>query len=88
MFLLTNSEAMNLPLHRDTQTSHLSFVTTSLEDLEVVHAAAGNDETLVLSNTFLAASENGCIVSRATNGDSEHPWKCTVPGSLMGIQWI
>lgn len=67
----------------------LTFATTSLENL---HAALPENEegqvgdgTLILQDVFLAASENGCIVSRGDRG--EKPWRSIVPGGLTGLHW-
>ncbi|KAI0774443.1 hypothetical protein C8Q74DRAFT_1270062 [Fomes fomentarius] len=68
----------------------LTFTSTSLDDLEALSSSSATTEgpdTVVLPNIFLAASENGCIVSRRLSDEkSERPWKCVVPGSLLGLQ--
>ncbi|KAI0375818.1 hypothetical protein BV20DRAFT_18529 [Pilatotrama ljubarskyi] len=71
------------------RTRSLTFVSTSIEEMEGSPASLpGQDsETRVLEDVFLAASENGCIVSRSEDGRSERPWKCGVPGGMVGLQW-
>ncbi|KAI0353009.1 hypothetical protein OH77DRAFT_1427781 [Trametes cingulata] len=71
------------------RTQNLTFVSTSIENLEGSSTTLpnGEEETMVLDDVFLAASENGCIVSRAEDGRSERPWKCGVPGGMVGLQW-
>ena len=52
-------------------------------------ASSGNDEEAaitnhaVVSNAFLAASENGFTLSRGAQG----LWKCVVPGGRLGFSW-
>ena len=42
------------------------------------------DGVVVLPNVFLAASENGCVVSRVgDNACAEAPWKLSVPRSIL-----
>lgn len=46
-----------------------------------------DEDTVDLQDVFLAASENGCIVSR-TQGCSrvaETPWKTAVPYGLVSV---
>lgn len=47
--------------------------------------------TVVLPDTFLAASENGFMVDRrvddASAGPREGPWLCKIPGGLFELQW-
>ncbi|KAI0775944.1 hypothetical protein BD413DRAFT_469773 [Trametes elegans] len=69
---------------------NLTFASTSLDDMEASDTSTTTDdaETSVLEDVFLAASENGSIVSRsAGSGHSERPWKCGIPGGLVGLQW-
>ncbi|CDO73731.1 hypothetical protein BN946_scf185015.g59 [Trametes cinnabarina] len=56
----------------------LIFATTSLEDAHEspTESEELEDVTIVLDDVFLAASENGCIVSRSVEGSSERAWKC------------
>lgn len=52
------------------------------------HAA---DETVqIISDTFLASSENGFILSRpetGSDGEGEAAWNCSAPGGLATIEW-
>ncbi|KAJ3483645.1 hypothetical protein NLI96_g6174 [Meripilus lineatus] len=41
------------------------------------------DDVTILADCFVAASENGCVVSRAQGGSMESPWKSTVPYGLV-----
>ncbi len=70
----------------------LTFACTSIDDLNATDAEELDTEasagTTILHDRFVAASENGCIVSRATEGKSERPWKSSIPGSLVGLQWV
>ncbi|KAI9000848.1 hypothetical protein BD414DRAFT_472912 [Trametes punicea] len=70
-------------------TQNLTFVSTSLNDSHAFSSSSENadGETIILKDVFLAASENGSIVSRAADGRSERPWKCRVPGGMVGLQW-
>ncbi|KAI9056514.1 hypothetical protein FKP32DRAFT_1599250 [Trametes sanguinea] len=70
-------------------TQSLTFVSTLLEDAhDSFETSESPDEgPIVLEDAFIAASENGCIVSRSTEGKSERPWKCSVPGGMVGLQW-
>ena len=74
----------------------LIFATTSIDDLNATSPApslsqgadgSDNDDTVVLEDVFLAASESGCIVSRAEEGKGEKPWKSVVPGGLTSLRW-
>ncbi|KAI0750975.1 hypothetical protein C8Q80DRAFT_1154839 [Daedaleopsis nitida] len=96
MFLLPPSSNPDIlsGLQRNVpQRSSLTFASITLDDLNAISADAPNlqdaPETTVLHDVFLAASENGCIVSRGTpsSGKTEQPWKCVVPGGLMGLHW-
>ena len=91
MFLLTKSELRDLNTRQHLKDRRLMFETTSIEHLESASeeliGSLVDGNTIILPNVFLAASENGCIVSRASSGMSEVPWKCSVPGSVMGLQW-
>ncbi|KAI0677373.1 hypothetical protein C8Q78DRAFT_1002518 [Trametes maxima] len=71
------------------RTQNVTFVSTSLDDADILGSSdsADGEDTMVLEDVFLAASENGCIVSRSTEGNSERPWKCGVPGGMVGLQW-
>ena len=71
------------------RTQNLTFVSASIEDGEAGSAPHSEDDgdTIVLEDVFLAASENGCVVSRSTGGGHERPWKCSVPGGMVGLQW-
>ena len=55
----------------------------------VASASADGAETIVLEDTFLAASENGFILERCVpDGKAdEHPWTCKVPGDVVELQW-
>ncbi|RDX53914.1 hypothetical protein OH76DRAFT_1399083 [Lentinus brumalis] len=70
----------------------LTFACTSIDDLNATDAEELDTEasagTTILHDRFVAASENGCIVSRATEGKSERPWKSSISGSLVGLQWV
>ncbi|RPD66989.1 hypothetical protein L226DRAFT_477042 [Lentinus tigrinus ALCF2SS1-7] len=87
----TKPDVLNEVLNQGTPQRSLAFASTSLDDLNAalpdVPDAEGPAGTMILHDTFVAASENGCIVSRATGGKSERPWKCSLPGSLMGLRW-
>ncbi|KAI0722794.1 hypothetical protein C8Q76DRAFT_720344 [Earliella scabrosa] len=69
----------------------LTFAPISLDDLNALRPEPDSiegAESVVLHDVFLAASENGCILSRRlSEGTSEHSWKCVVPGSLLSLQW-
>ncbi|TBU33162.1 hypothetical protein BD311DRAFT_785251 [Dichomitus squalens] len=69
----------------------LTFATTSVEELSAASPAEDEDgpedDTVVLPDVFLAASENGCLVSRAGESGSEKPWKSVVPGGLTSLRW-
>lgn len=55
----------------------------------VATAASDSAETVVLEDTFLAASENGFVLDRCgIDGKAdEHPWTCKVPGGVVELQW-
>ncbi|KAJ6620788.1 hypothetical protein B0H10DRAFT_2020620 [Mycena sp. CBHHK59/15] len=40
-----------------------------------------------LSDTFLAGSEGGFILSRSDQGVVEPPWTCGIPGGLATLEW-
>ena len=73
----------------------LTFATTSIDDLNAASPApspsqekdSGDEDTIVLQDVFLAASESGCIVGRAEEGKGEKPWKSVVPGGLTSLRW-
>ncbi|KAH9899694.1 hypothetical protein C8Q73DRAFT_772369 [Cubamyces lactineus] len=71
------------------RTQNLTFVSTSIDEVEAdsTSHSEGSGDIVVLEDVFLAASENGCIVSRSTDGGNERPWKCGVPGGMVGLQW-
>jgi hypothetical protein len=49
--------------------------------------AGGGEDVRLLPDTFLAASENGFLLSRNQEGISEGAWRCTVAGGLAGLEW-
>jgi len=60
----------------------LTFV--SVPQSESTLAGQGDDDTVtVLEETFLAASENGFMLSR----DAEIAWTCTTPGAQARLAW-
>ncbi|OSD04668.1 hypothetical protein PYCCODRAFT_1451092 [Trametes coccinea BRFM310] len=71
------------------RTQSITFAATLLEDAHYISEPSESEEEgpVVLEDVFLAASENGCIVSRSMQGKSERPWKCSVPGGMVGLQW-
>jgi len=50
---------------------------------EISDGLTADSDDAVVSNAFLAASENGFTLSRGTQG----PWKCVVPGGRTGLSW-
>ncbi|KAH8077040.1 hypothetical protein BXZ70DRAFT_709448 [Cristinia sonorae] len=50
-----------------------------------------SDETTVLQGTFLAASENGCVVRRRRQkqggSEGETPWRFSVPSGSVRLHW-
>ncbi|KAH9850756.1 hypothetical protein C2E23DRAFT_759541 [Lenzites betulinus] len=95
MYLLSPSAPPDLvgeaQKHHTTNSSQrLAFVSTSLDEMEppALSDDPAVDDTIVLENTFLAASENGSIVSRSSGGVSERSWKCSIPGATMGLEWL
>ncbi|OBZ76682.1 hypothetical protein A0H81_03932 [Grifola frondosa] len=72
----------------------LTFVASSdetslISELSEPHE---HEQTFVLDNTFLAASEHGFTVSRALPDEDGRPvaersWRCTIPGGRLGLQW-
>ena len=43
---------------------------------------------IILSNTFIAASENGIILSEGNSAiDAYAPWTCSVPGGRATLTW-
>lgn len=46
-------------------------------------AGQGEDTVTVLEDTFLAASENGLMLSRA----EEMAWTCITPGAQAQLAW-
>lgn len=55
----------------------------------VSNAYTDNAETVVLEDTFLAASENGFLIDRCVpDGKSDEcPWTCKVPGGVAELRW-
>ncbi|KII96207.1 hypothetical protein PLICRDRAFT_663471 [Plicaturopsis crispa FD-325 SS-3] len=60
----------------------LTFAASAAE-LHTEVSSSGADDTRVLANTFLAASENGFSLSRG----KEAAWRCAIPGGLAGLSW-
>lgn len=93
MFLLPPSASPDVlgevQKYSGTTGPRLAFASTSLDEAEArsLSEEIEDNGATVLEDTFLAASENGCIVSRSVEGESERPWKCAVPGATMGLQW-
>ncbi|KAI0832598.1 hypothetical protein BC628DRAFT_1499376 [Trametes gibbosa] len=96
VFLLSTSASPDIigevQKRRSTESSspkRLAFVSTSLDETGALASSDRQDsgETVVLEDTFVAASENGSIVSRSSQGISERSWKCAVPGATMGLEW-
>ncbi|KAI0720299.1 hypothetical protein C8T65DRAFT_634070 [Cerioporus squamosus] len=83
----TKPDILNEVLSPSISSRSLTFASTSMDDLNITVVTAESSGTVILQDTFVAASENGCIVSRAEGGKSERPWKCSVPGSLVGLRW-
>jgi len=55
------------------------------------HAAVLPDsaeETRILRGHFLAASENGMIISRSVDGEAEVAWTCVVQGAIASLTWM
>lgn len=50
---------------------------------ETTDGLAADSDRAVVSNAFLAASENGFTLSRGAQG----LWKCVVPGGRTGLSW-
>ncbi len=59
----------------------LTFV--SAPQSEASFAGQGEDTVTVLEHTFLAASENGFVLSR----DAEIAWTCIAPGAQARLAW-
>ncbi|KAL1946525.1 hypothetical protein VTO73DRAFT_14629 [Trametes versicolor] len=93
MFLLPPSASPDVlgevQKYSGTTGPRLAFASTSLDEAEArsLSEEIEDNGATVLEDTFLAASENGCIVSRSAEGESERSWKCAVPGATMGLQW-
>ncbi|OJT13297.1 hypothetical protein TRAPUB_10063 [Trametes pubescens] len=93
IFLLPPSASLDVlgeaQRHSGAPEPRLAFASTSLDEAEArsISEEVEDHGATVLEDTFLAASENGCIVSRSADGESERPWKCAVPGATMGLQW-
>jgi hypothetical protein len=50
---------------------------------EITDGLAADIDRVIVSNAFLAASENGFTLSRGARG----LWKCVVPGGRTGLSW-
>ncbi|TFK69551.1 hypothetical protein BDN72DRAFT_840280 [Pluteus cervinus] len=77
--ILQRSKTSSLP-------SGLSFIASEESTGAVAHSGSslpGQDEVQRLENTFVAASENGFVLSRR----EEAPWLCAVPGSVASLEW-
>jgi hypothetical protein len=74
-----DAAAHTIPLHAAKNT--LSFVTAP--QCESALAGQGEDTVTVLEDTFLAASENGFMLSR----EDEMTWTCVTPGAQARLAW-
>ncbi|KAF8073476.1 hypothetical protein FPV67DRAFT_749080 [Lyophyllum atratum] len=61
--------------------SAMRFLTCTETSLDAVDDEMGEVQTL--QDTFVAASENGFLLSRP----QEKVWTCTVPGSVASLEW-
>lgn len=67
----------------------LNFCIANSEGVELDLPKIGaTDDVIELDDTFIAASENGLVISRKT-GESqcEETWKTTLPGGSAEINW-
>jgi len=64
----------------------IDFLTSSMYDRHSDHGTPAFPYKTVLNNTFIAASENGVILSEG-NSSMNVPWTCTVPGGRITLTW-
>ena len=67
--------------HDTTAKNSLTFVAVPQSESAV--AGQGEDTVTVLEDTFLAASENGFMLSR----EDEIAWTCVTPGAQARLSW-
>ncbi|RDB16060.1 hypothetical protein Hypma_003478 [Hypsizygus marmoreus] len=66
----------------------IQFLTAPETTLEANTDQAEETESVkIISNTFLASSENGFIICRSDHDEAETAWTCTVPGGVATLEW-
>ena len=60
-----------------------TFTFVAVPQSELALAGQGEDAVTILEDTFLAASENGFILSR----EDEMAWTCITPGAQARLAW-
>ncbi|KZT09087.1 uncharacterized protein LAESUDRAFT_712239 [Laetiporus sulphureus 93-53] len=68
----------------------LSLAVSPPEAANMSPSVTSDDTTIVLEDTFLAATENGLLIDRykwQLGTFRERPWLCRVPGAVMNMCW-
>ncbi|TFK38965.1 hypothetical protein BDQ12DRAFT_722820 [Crucibulum laeve] len=79
-----------------TSSQMLAFLTTPPDQISDLSESSKSGDDIILDGTFLAASENGFLLSRAPAGvhgeneiigEIEDTWKCSSSGGLGVVEW-
>ncbi|KAI0917578.1 hypothetical protein AcW1_007253 [Taiwanofungus camphoratus] len=83
------SRFLSRPKAAQGQALSLTFAVSPSDVLPPSPAGTGGANTVVIPDTFLAASENGFIVDRCMRDGEvkEGSWRCTVPGGSFSLEW-
>ncbi|KDQ62165.1 hypothetical protein JAAARDRAFT_189527 [Jaapia argillacea MUCL 33604] len=91
LFYKPNSLIPHAPPLKPCYGRSLSFVTSPLDLLseEIPEVpGVGVDDLRVINGAFLAASENGWVLSRSRGERKvEEPWRCIVEGGVADLRW-
>ena len=82
----TSSDRFQRPSISLMVSPEIDLLPSSLYDHHSDHGTPAFPYKTVLSNTFIAASENGVILSEG-NSALNMPWTCTVPGGRITLTW-
>jgi len=84
----TLSRYMNSPTSTSRNNLKMAFTVAASDAMPTDAFINGGANTVILSDTFLTASENGFLVVRHSENDPKgREWLCKVPGGSIDLRW-